>query len=667
MYAQNHSEKPPPLGATFYPGRDDDFSIPMDPQVVSPSPQRVMPEVPVQIADSLEHLELEANSITRNPNIRQPPPGARLEPQQARVYSDSHSTASGYSSNEYRDSYGYQQSIPPATMDDYPSYGHYGAHDEHYSPFPRLINPGPNVPPTFEEKEMAIEQARVEVLSSNDPELQLQWAFEALNHVEISLAHLARISDGQRPDTPDLEHQIKTDAINVVTFLANQHHPRAEFIRGNWLEFGKFGFRVDKKEAFKAYARAAERGYARAEYRMGMQFENSGEPMKAIKHYAQGATLGDTASNYRLGMMTLLGQHGQKQNYAKGVHHIQLAAQTADENAPQGAYVYGMLLARELPGITVPEAFLAPDIKLAREMIEKAAYLGFARAQLKMGTAYELCQLGCEFNPALSIHYNGLAAKQGEPEAEMAISKWFLCGHEGVFEKNEELAFVYAQRAASSGLATAEFALGYFYEIGMYVQVDLQEAKTWYAKAAAHGNKDASSRIEGISRSKTLSKKDHENIALSKIRARHGSQRHKVNPISERRAASAQMPPTAEAVDMPDPVIPEEYPPPIPPIPSQHQFPPRGSSAAPPLNTSFINPEILAGAQNQGGFLRTFSPAPQPRPGSTAPYPINGPNPMDGNVSFPARSNSAAGYPGPGPQGRPFSPPGPHPTLTPFI
>lgn len=37
-----------------------------------------------------------------------------------------------------------------------------------------------------------------------------------------------------------------------------------------------------------------------------------------------------------------------------------------------------MLLARELPGITVPEAFLPQDIRLAREMIEKAAYLGFA-------------------------------------------------------------------------------------------------------------------------------------------------------------------------------------------------------------------------------------------------------------------------------------------------
>lgn len=42
----------------------------------------------------------------------------------------------------------------------------------------------------------------------------------------------------------------------------------------------------------------------------------------------------------------------------------------------------------------------------------------------------------------------------------MAISKWFLCGHDGVFDKNEELAFKYAQRAASGGLGTAEFAIG---------------------------------------------------------------------------------------------------------------------------------------------------------------------------------------------------------------
>lgn len=199
----------------------------------------------------------------------------------------------------------------------------------------------------------------------------------------------------------------------------------------------------------------------------------------------------------------------------------------------------------------------------------------------------------------------------------------------------------------------------------MYVQVDLQEAKSWYSKAAAHGNKDASNRIDGISRSKTLSRKDHENIALSKIRARHASQRSKVNPVTERqRAASGHMTPVSEAVDMPDPTIPQNYPPPMPPIPTQHQFPPRGSSAAPPVNAGFINPEILAGAgQNQGGFLRTFPDTPQ-RPGTAAPYPTG---PVDGNMPFPVRSNSAAGFaglgpgpgPGSGPHGRPFSPPGP--------
>ena len=37
--------------------------------------------------------------------------------------------------------------------------------------------------------------------------------------------------------------------------------------------------------------------------------------------------------------MTLLGQHGQRLDYQRGVELIRYAAQTADENAPQGAYV----------------------------------------------------------------------------------------------------------------------------------------------------------------------------------------------------------------------------------------------------------------------------------------------------------------------------------------
>lgn len=43
--------------------------------------------------------------------------------------------------------------------------------------------------------------------------------------------------------------------------------------------------------------------------------------------------------NQRLGMMTLMGQNGEKQDPAKGIQMLRIAAERADENAPQGAYV----------------------------------------------------------------------------------------------------------------------------------------------------------------------------------------------------------------------------------------------------------------------------------------------------------------------------------------
>ncbi|OCL02682.1 hypothetical protein AOQ84DRAFT_228632 [Glonium stellatum] len=553
-YQQNQQR--PLLGATFIPGGLDDFYIPTPtPEVVSPAPQRIMPEVPENMQENIAHLELEANqpralvgsastpsqAYSQAPqntfpprassyHHEQPPSGPPLGP-----LTESPAAAAHYPPRHSSISSTYQQ--PPSVAVQPVQQATKQNHDynqfanvpdvPNFSPFPKPPQQLPNIPPTDDEKEAVLENARVPVLNSNDPEMQLAWAQDALAFVDAAMLHEQRLAETQpaRPSTPQVEHQLRLDAMNIVSFLADQHHPKAEFMKGMWLEFGKFGLRVDKKEAFRCYSRAAEKGYARAEYRIGMQFEQSNDPVKALIHYKRGSEAGDSASNYRLGMMTLLGQHGQPQDYARGVQLIRLAAQTSDENAPQGAYVLGMLQARELPQINVPEIFLPYDEKAARINIEKAAYLGFAKAQLKMGSAYELCTLGCDFNPALSLHYNALASRQGEAEADMAISKWFLCGFEGVFQKNEELAYTYAHRAAMAGLATAEFAMGYYNEIGVYVPVNLEKAMEWYEKAARAGNKDAASRIESISKSKTLSKKDHEDIAISRIKSQYGSMR----------------------------------------------------------------------------------------------------------------------------------------------
>lgn len=487
-----------------------------------------MPEVPSNMQEQLSHLELEA----RNPSIDRMSSMssyAELPQRPHESYNEPPMPPpKGPSSNA-----SYERSDPSTYPNTHTNYKQLlgprlGPDSPKFSPFPKPRKVGPNVPESDEEKEEGLDRVRAQVLQSSDPEMQLGWAEEALSWVEVASQHATRLQtegDPPRSITPKIEHSLRVDALSIVNFLAEQQHPKAEFMKSMWLEFGKFGYRVDKKEAFLGYKRAAEKGYARAEYRMGMQFESSNNSAKAIEHYNRGVSMGDSAAHYRLGMMTLLGQHGMPQDYHHGIELIRFSADTADENAPQGAYVYGMLLAGELPNITVPEQFLPFDLNGAKLYIEKAAYLGFAKAQLKMGQAYELCQLGCEFEPTLSLHYNALAARQGEAEADMAISKWFLCGYEGIFDKNEELAFTYAQRAAQTKMATAEFAMGYFYEIGMYVPVDLRESEAWYNKAAEHGNKDALGRIGSIRRNKTLSKKDHEQVAISRIKSQHGSQR----------------------------------------------------------------------------------------------------------------------------------------------
>lgn len=240
-----------------------------------------MPEVPGQIQSNLAQFELEGSPPSRLSGLQSPEtmPTSSFGQEQLPYLP---STSIQLQHNESR---GHQSS-----RSEYPS----------FSPFPQIPNRPPNVPPSDDEKETILEDARETVLNSNDAEIQLTWAQDASAYVDVAMANEVRMSAVQppRPGTPRVEHLLRQDSISVVQFLADQHHPKAEFMRGMWLEFGKFGFRMDKKEAYRCYSRAAQNGYARAEYRMGMQFEMSNDIGKAVKHYSLGVEAGDSASCY---------------------------------------------------------------------------------------------------------------------------------------------------------------------------------------------------------------------------------------------------------------------------------------------------------------------------------------------------------------------------------
>ena len=262
--------------------------------------QSITPEVPEKMQDGIAHLELEAAPVNRLSGLQSPVPIDGRQASTPASFPSRNSSVSTFSVS------GDQIHNQTSTLQS-PSQANSLANQyteildqPSFSPFPPLRNRPPNVPPSDEEKEGILESARTPVLTSDDPEMQLSWAQDALAWVEIASQNEARVSENQagRAQTPHIEHQLRVDAINVVNFLADQSHPKAVFMKGMWLEFGKFGFRLDKKEAFRCYQRSAQRGYARAEYRMGMQFESSNEPDKAIKHYTLGVQAGDSASNY---------------------------------------------------------------------------------------------------------------------------------------------------------------------------------------------------------------------------------------------------------------------------------------------------------------------------------------------------------------------------------
>jgi len=158
----------------------------------------------------------------------------------------------------------------------------------------------------------------------------------------------------------------------------------------------------------------------------------------------------------------------------------------------------------------------------SRKYLERAAYLGFAAAQCKLGHAYEYAVPPFGFDPLVSVQYYSLASQAGEVEADMALSKWFLCGApgEGGFDRDEALAVVFAEKAARRGFPSAEFAMGYYSEVGVGgVTPNINAARKWYQKAARGGNEDAKGRLRELEGGggKMIDRKEHEGLAEDKL------------------------------------------------------------------------------------------------------------------------------------------------------
>ncbi|KAK2075265.1 hypothetical protein P8C59_009406 [Phyllachora maydis] len=337
---------------------------------------------------------------------------------------------------------------------------------------------------------------------------------------------LVQAADVLVPRMPDPRSRTRArdryvlDAQKILKKLANADNAEAMFFLADCCGRGLFTGEPDNKEAFMLYQSAAKLNHAAAAYRTAVCCEIGNEegggtrkdPLKAIQWYERAARLGDTPAMYKMGMILLKGLLGKQRNARDAVNWLQQAADKADTENPHALHELGLLYESAQPyeGVVRDEVY-------AYSLFAKAANLGYKFSQFRLGCAYEYGLMGCRVDPRLSIMWYSKAAAQEEHQSELALSGWYLTGSEGVLQQSDTEAFLWARKAAMAGLAKAEYAMGYFTEVGIGVPVNLEDAKRWYWRSAAQDFPKARERLEELKRHGKAGPRQRERISRSRV------------------------------------------------------------------------------------------------------------------------------------------------------
>ncbi|KJK75700.1 hypothetical protein H634G_09064 [Metarhizium anisopliae BRIP 53293] len=394
----------------------------------------------------------------------------------------------GVAQQQQQPSQQYNQSLPPQQQQQ--QAGHVGGG------YPASVEAGqfqePVTPQELERLRMVIK------VNANDQESALRLA-----------KRLIQAADVLAPKLPDPKQRMKArerylmDSHKVLKKLSNAQNSEAMFVLADSLGKGLFGHEPDNKEAFTLYQSAAKVGHAAAAYRTAVCCEIGHEdgggtrkdPLKAMQWYKRAATLGDPPAMYKVGMILLKGLLGQPRNPREAVGWLKRAAERADAENPHALHELGLLYESAQPNDAIIR-----DEGYALSLFQRAADLGYKYSQYRLGCAFEHGALGCPIDSRQSIYWYSQAAQQEEHQSELALSGWYLTGSPGVLNQSDTEAYLWARKAAVAGLAKAEYAMGYFTEVGIGVPANLEDAKRWYWRAAAQDFPKARDRLEDLKR-----------------------------------------------------------------------------------------------------------------------------------------------------------------------
>ncbi|GAA5802768.1 hypothetical protein HPULCUR_008243 [Helicostylum pulchrum] len=278
--------------------------------------------------------------------------------------------------------------------------------------------------------------------------------------------------------------------------VAMRGHSESQYYLANMYAAGllnKTG-KADFDKAFPLFVQSAKHHHADAAYRTAKCYEDGlgtrRDKSKAVQYYRKAATLNHPGAMYRLGLAEMKGELSLSRNIRDGHKWLKRSAEAATPQYPHALHELAILHERGLGSVV----FI--DLKYSVNLYHEAAVLGYAPSAHRLGECYEFGKLDCTSDPSLSIQYYSIAAEQNHPESCFALTAWYLVGIPDLLPPSDEQAYAWALCAAQSGLPRAEYAIGYFTEMGIGILKNDPEAMKWYEKAAQHGEKRAIQRLQ---------------------------------------------------------------------------------------------------------------------------------------------------------------------------
>ncbi|GAA5834987.1 hypothetical protein JCM9279_007166 [Rhodotorula babjevae] len=352
-----------------------------------------------------------------------------------------------------------------------------------------------------------LELYRQNAKKTNDPDIQYEFAtftMDVVADLEQSTL-MARAARGE--DAPPLPQEVEArqkqqalvaESIALLNRLATRGHvPSCYFLADCYTQgIGTTKGKRDYDKAFPLFHTAGKHGHAAGSFRTAQCLEHGWgtrkDWSKAVSFYRRAAVLSHTGAMHRLGLAELNGELGLSKRAKDGVQWLTRAAELADQvDPPQPQSLHELAVLHE-QGI---DNVVFQDEDYAAELLARAAELQYAPSAYKLGECYEYGKMGCPQDAALSIHYYNIAAQQNHAAACFALTAWYLVGSPGILPQSDTEAYLWAKKAAEQGLAKAQYAVGYFSEVGIGTYRDEREALEWFRQAASHGDKRAMDRL----------------------------------------------------------------------------------------------------------------------------------------------------------------------------